>query len=219
MKKQYAVFGLGSFGRSVALTLESLGCDVVVVDKSLEKIQEIADSVAYAMRADVTDPEVLKTLGARNLDGAVVAVSDNLEASIMSIIVSKEMGIPHVVAKAKDDLQATVLQKVGADAIVYPERDMGTRLAKNLMSTAFADWIELSNDFSLVETEIPESWIGKSLIELRVRERFDVNVVSVIIDGRVKVTFDPQESLPAGTILILIGSNDTLERFQNHDKN
>lgn len=217
MKKQYAVFGLGNFGRSVALTLESLGCDVVVVDKSLEKIQEIADSVAYAMRADVTDPEVLKTLGARNLDGAVVAVSDNLEASIMSILVSKEMGIPRVVAKAKDDLQATVLEKVGADEIVYPERDMGARVAKNLMSTTFADWIELSNDYSLVETEIPKEWIGKSLIELRVRERFDVNVVGVEINGEVEVTFDPQLPLPQNAILILIGSNKTLEKFQNHN--
>ena len=104
MKKQFAVFGLGSFGRSVALTLENLGCDVVVVDKSYEKIQEISDMVSYAMRADVSDPDALHALGGRNLDGAVVAVSESLEASIMATIISKEMGIPYVLAKAKDEL-------------------------------------------------------------------------------------------------------------------
>mgnify|MGYP000237755569 FL=1 len=119
------MFGLGSFGRSVALTLENLGCDVVVVDKSYEKIQEISDMVSYAMRADVSDPDALHALGGRNLDGAVVAVSESLEASIMATIISKEMGIPYVLAKAKDELQGAILEKVGADAIAYPECDIG----------------------------------------------------------------------------------------------
>ena len=145
MKKQFAVFGLGSFGRSVALTLENLGCDVVVVDKSYEKIQEISDMVSYAMRADVSDPDALHALGGRNLDGAVVAVSENLEASIMATIISKEMGIPYVLAKAKDELQGAILEKWGR-CIAYPECDMGERVAKSLMSTAFTDWIELSSE-------------------------------------------------------------------------
>ena len=125
MRKQFAVFGLGSFGWSVALTLESLGCDVLVVDKSYEKIQEIADQVSYAMRADVADPEAMQALGGRNLDGAVVAISESLEASIMATMLSKEMGIPYVLAKAQDNLQGTILEKVGADSVVYPEREMG----------------------------------------------------------------------------------------------
>ena len=116
MKKQYAVLGLGSFGRSVALTLESLGCDVFVVDKSYEKVQEISDLVAYAMRADVSDPDALVSLGGKNLDGAVVAVSENLEASIMATIAAKEIGIPYVLAKARDELQGRILEKIGADA-------------------------------------------------------------------------------------------------------
>lgn len=139
MRKQYAVFGLGSFGRSVALTLESLGCDVVAVDKSYEKVQEISDSVTYALRADVSDPDALLSLGGRNLDGAVVAVSDSLEASIIATITAKEIGIPYVLVKARDELQGTVLEKVGADSVVYPERDMGSRVAKNLVSATFAD--------------------------------------------------------------------------------
>lgn len=218
MKKQFAVFGLGSFGHSVALTLERLGCDVVVVDKSQEKIQEISDCVSYAMRADLTDPEVLKSLGARNLDGAVVALSESLEASIMAIIASKELGIPYVLVKAVDELQGTIFKKIGADAIVYPERDMGSRVAKNLISSEFADWIELSDDFSLVETKIPQSWVGKSLAELRVRENYDVNVVGVIAEKHIDVNVDPTLPLPDKCIIILIGANDVLEKFQKSSR-
>lgn len=213
MKKQFAVFGLGSFGRSVALTLENLGCDVVVVDKSYEKIQEISDLVSYAMRADVSDPDALQTLGGRNLDGAVVAVSESLEASIMATILSKEMGIPYVLAKAKDDLQGAILEKVGADAIVYPERDMGSRVAKSLMSTAFADWIELSSEYSMAEVVVPDKWVGKSLSELKIRELYKINVVGIIRQEEVDVTMDPNEPLPSGGILILIGATEVLERF------
>ena len=210
MKKQFAVFGLGSFGRSVALTLENLGCDVVVVDKSYEKIQEISDMVSYAMRADVSDPDALHALGGRNLDGAVVAVSESLEASIMATIISKEMGIPYVLAKAKDELQG---EKVGADAIAYPECDMGERVAKSLMSTAFADWIELSSEYSMAEVVIPEKWVGRSLSELKIREQYGINVVGIIQGVQVDVTLDPYEPLPEGAILILIGATSVLEKF------
>ena len=214
MKKQFAVLGLGTFGKSVALTLESLGCDVVAVDNSLEKVQDISDSVAYAMRADVADPEALQELGARNLDAVVVAVSDSLEASIMATIISKEMGIPYVMAKAKDERHGAVLEKVGADCIVYPERDTGTRVAKSLVSTTFTEWIELSSEYSLTEAQMPEQWIGRSLSELRVREKYGVNVVGVRQGEEVDVTWDPHEPLPAEGVLIIIGSNEVLERFE-----
>ena len=193
MKKQFAVFGLGSFGRSVALTLENLGCDVVVVDKSYEKIQEISDMVSYAMRADVSDPDALHALGGRNLDGAVVAVSENLEASIMATIISKEMGIPYVLAKAKDD--------------------MGERVAKSLMSTAFTDWIELSSEYSMAEVAIPEKWVGKSLSELKIREQYGINAVGIIQGEKVEVTLDPYAPLQKDAILILIGATAVLEKF------
>lgn len=213
MKKQYAVLGLGSFGRSVALTLESLGCDVFVVDKSYEKVQEISDLVAYAMRADVSDPDALVSLGGKNLDGAVVAVSENLEASIMATIAAKEIGIPYVLAKARDELQGRILRKIGADAIVYPERDMGSRVAKSLVSKAFTDWIELSSEYSMAETVIPEKWVGMSLADLKVRERYGVNVVGIMRGEEVDVTFDPHEPLPQDAIMIVIGANSVLADF------
>ncbi|RGT70998.1 potassium channel family protein [Mediterraneibacter massiliensis] len=213
MRKQFAVFGLGSFGWSVALTLESLGCDVLVVDKSYEKIQEIADQVSYAMRADVADPEAMQALGGRNLDGAVVAISESLEASIMATMLSKEMGIPYVLAKAQDNLQGTILEKVGADSVVYPEREMGSRVAKNLVSNTFSDWIELSSEYSMAESKVPEKWAGRSLSELKVREKYGINVVGIIQHEQVNVTFDPHAPLPEDGILIIIGATSVLEKF------
>ena len=213
MNKQFAVLGLGSFGWSVAMTLEKMGCDVLVVDDSFEKIQEISEQVSYAVKADISDPEALQALGGRNLDGVVVAVSENFEASILATMLCKEMGIPKVLAKAKDTLQGTILKKVGADAVVYPEIEMGSRVAKNLVAREFTDWIELSDGYSLVEAAVPQNWIGRCLAELKVRERFGINVVGIILDGEVDVTFDPQKPLPADGILILIGANDVLEKF------
>ena len=216
MRKQFAVFGLGSFGKSVALTLESFGCDVIVVDNSYVKVQEISDSVAYAIRADASDPDAMKELGGRNLDAAIVAISEDMEAGIMATIISKEMGIPYVLAKAKNDLQGTILKKVGADEVVFPERDMGCRVAKNLVSAAFTDWIELSPEYSLTEKLIPKQWVGKSLVELKIREKYGMNVVGIMKDGHVDVTFNPRNPLPEDCILIIIGANSVLEKFEEN---
>ncbi len=218
MEKQYAVLGLGSFGESVALTLENMGCDVLVMDDSYEKIQDISDKVSYAMKGDVADPDALQALGGKNLDGVVVAVSENLEAGIMATMLCKEMGIPLVIAKAKNEIQGAILKRVGADRIVYPEIEMGSRVAKSLVSREFMDWIELSNDYSMVEIAVPAKWAGQSLAEVNARERLGINVVGIIVNGKIDVTPDPQKPLPEGGILIVIGSNDILERFDSKRK-
>ena len=218
MEKQYAVLGMGSFGESVALTLENMGCDVLVMDDSYEKIQDISDKVSYAMKADISDPDALQALGGKNLDGVVVAVSENLEAGIMATMLCKEMGIPLVVAKAKNKLQGAILQRVGADRIVYPEIEMGSRVAKSLVSREFMDWIELSNDYSMVEIAVPDKWVGRTLVDINVRERLGINVVGIIINGKIDVTLDPQKPLPEGGILIVIGANDVLEKFDSKKK-
>lgn len=215
MKKQYAVFGLGNFGSSVALKLQALGCDVVVVDSSMEKINDIADEVSYAIKADIEEPDVMKSLGARNLDGAIVAISDHMEASIMATIMAKELGIPYVIAKAKSELHAKILKKVGADTIVYPEKEMGNKIAKSLVSTNFADWIELSPDYSLVEMKIPKAWSGKSLIELNVREQYGMNVVGIVEGAKTEVTIDPKKPLPENCKVILIGEDSQLKNLKS----
>ena len=214
MGKQFAVFGLGSFGKSVALTLQSFGCDVIAVDNCYEKIQDIADSVSYAMCGDVTEPEFMKTIGARNLDGAVIAVSENLEAAIMATMISKEMGIPYVLVKAMDELQGKILEKIGADSIVYPEIDMGERVAKKLISTEFIDWIELSSHYSLTEKLLPKQWEGKSLAELRVREKYGINVIGILKEDKMDMALDPSKPLQPDDMLFIIGKNSDLEKFK-----
>ena len=195
-----------------------MGCDVLVMDDSYEKIQDISDKVSYAMKADVADPDALQALGGKNLDGVVVAVSENLEAGIMATMLCKEMGIPLVVAKAKNKLQGAILKRVGADRIVYPEIEMGSRVAKSLVSREFMDWIELSNDYSMVEIAVPDKWVGRTLVDINVRERLGINVVGIIINGKIDVTLDPQKPLPEGGILIVIGANDVLEKFDSKKK-
>lgn len=213
-KKQYAVLGLGKFGYSVAITLENMGCDVIVVDNSAEKIQNIADSVSFAIRADIGESNVIKSLGARNLDGAIIGVSENMEASIMATIVAKEVGIPYVIAKAQNELHGKILRKVGADSIIFPEKEMGSRIAKGLVSTHFADLIELSADYSLVEIEVPQKWIGKSLLELNVRQKHNINVIGLIQDDEVEVSLNPHDPLPSQGLIIVVGSNKALQKFK-----
>lgn len=213
MRKQYAVFGLGSFGESVAVTLQELGCEVVVADNRMERIEDISPYVSYAVQADIEDPEVIKSLGARNLDGVVVAVADDMEASIMATLVSKEIGVPYVLAKAKNNLHAKVLKKIGADSIIFPEQEIGKSIARNLVSGEFVDWIALSSDYSITEIQVPEKWVGKSLSEIDVRRTSDVNVVGVRVRDKIQVNIDPEEPLQKDMMLIMIGANEALENF------
>lgn len=213
MKKQFAVLGLGSFGASVAVTLQRLGCDVVAVDYDMERIDDIADKVTYAMQGDIGDENLLRSLGTKNFDGIVVASSENLEGSILATLEAKEMGIPYILCKAHDERHAQVLRKVGADAVVFPEEEMGRKIAKNLLSANLADWIELSSDYSIVETAVPVRWIGKTLKELDVRRTHEINVVGIKRESLVEITPDPDVPLEEGMILMLIGSNEALEKI------
>ena len=142
-EKSYAVIGLGQFGMSVAETLAESDCDVLAIDAREENIQEIADKVTYAVRADVREPEVLRALGVQNVDVAVIAVAENMEASIMATMQAKELGVPYVLAKAMNALHGKILEKIGADRVIYPEQSMGLRVARNLMSGGFLDVFEL----------------------------------------------------------------------------
>lgn len=211
MKKQFIVLGLGSFGASVAVTLQRMGCDVVAVDQDMECVDAVADQVTYAMQADIGNPELLQSLGSKDFDGIVIASSENLEGSIMAVLSAKEMGIPYVLCKAHNQRYAEVLRKVGADAVVFPENEMGKRIARNLVSGNLADWIALSPDYSIVEAAIPEKWTGKTLKELDVRKTYGVNVIGIREGERVEITPDADMPLKAGTILMLVGANEALE--------
>ena len=213
MNKEFAVFGLGKFGVSVAKSLMTLGCQVIVVDRNEERVQEIADDVTYAMVADVTDSQVLENLGIRNLDGVVIAISNYMEASVMATILAKEMGVPMVLAKASNEIHKKILLKVGVDTVVFPEKEMGIRIARNLVSGNFVDFVEVSHDFSIVEVYAKEEWQGKTIRELNFRGIYGVNIIAVKYKEDISVSPNPDVPLKSGCELIMIGRNSDLKKL------
>lgn len=216
-RKEFVVFGLGRFGKSVALTLADCGCEVLVVDDNEEKIHDIADSVTYAIRANVTDAETLGSLGLKNFDGAIIAIGENLEASVLATILVKELGIPYVLAKVQTETQAKVLKKVGADMVVFPEKETGIRIANKLVHGNFFDAVELSSTYSMMEIGVHEDWIGKNLIELGLRSTYGINVIGMKRDGAFNINPDPEKALGQEDILVVIGKNDVLSKLNVHE--
>jgi trk system potassium uptake protein TrkA len=212
-RKSFVVFGLGEFGQSVALTMVKNGYDVLAVDKRTDRVQEIADHVTRALRADATDLEVMKSLGVETMDGAIVGIGGSLEASILITIAAKECGVPYVLAKAKDAIEEKVLRRVGADEVVFPERAMGIRIGQNLSSGNFTDIIELSSNFSMVEMKIPASWEGRTLRELNLRV-MGLNIIGRKKGDDVTITLNPDEKMDRSAIYIVVGSNESLEKVK-----
>lgn len=212
-RKEFVVFGLGKFGTSVARTLADNGCQVMAVDSDARLVEEIAENVTYAVCTDVTDADAIHSLGIRNFDGAIVAIGENLEASVLVTIISKELGIPYVLAKAQTELQAKVLKKVGADKIVFPEKETGMRIANNLVSGNFFDAIELSTKYSMMDLDVPEEWVGKTLRELNLRATRKINIIGVKQKEEFEITPDPDAPLEADDILVIIGRNQTLSKL------
>lgn len=215
MSSQFIVFGIDRFGASAARTLEQNGCQVAAVDTSRERIQQIADEVTYAVSMDVTDPDNLKSLALDTMDGAVIALVDDIEASIIVAMTCLESGIKNIVARAKNDVHGRALEKLGVNCVVYPERDMGARIANYLTASDFGAWLTLSADYSLAEFETPREWTGKSLAQLGLREKYGFNVVGVRIKGEMNMNFLPTQKLTGGMRLCVIGRSVDLEKFRN----
>lgn len=179
MRKQFVVIGLGRFGTSVAKTLTALGHEVLALDKNEQAVQSIMQDVTQAVQADAREEETLRGLGVRNLDVGIVAIGDDLEANILITLMLKEMGLPYVVAKAQSTQHGKVLEKIGADKIVYPEQDMGIRLANNLIRTNVMDFIELSLDYSIFEIISPAKFVNQTLGKLNLRAVYKINVMAI----------------------------------------
>jgi len=212
-KKEYGVLGLGKFGMAVAMTLAESGNSVIAVDIDEDRVDEAAQFVTCAMVADVTDPDVLENLGISNLDCVIVGVSTNMQASIMATILTKEKGVGFIVAKAENEIHKHILEKIGADKIVFPEAEMGTRLARNLMGGEFVDLVELSKEFSMVEMPVPEIWIGKSLRELDVRGSYGLNIIGVKRGDHLKVNLDPEKPMEKEATLVIVGKNSDFAKI------
>jgi len=216
MKKQFAVIGLGRFGTSVATNLALMGHDVLAVDCSEEKVQEISNVVTHAVQADALDENTLKALGIRNFDVVIVSIGHDMQASILITMILKELGVKHVVAKARTDRHGLVLSKVGADKVVYPERDMGLRVAHALVANNVLDHIELSSEYSILEVIAPESLVGKTLSQSELRARFGVTVLAIKRGKQIIVSPEADEQIQAKDVLVCIGDNDNLQSVQLH---
>lgn len=214
--RQFVVIGLGRFGSSVARTLHEMGYEVLGVDRHPDKIQGAAAYLTHVVQADATDEEVLKNLGIRNFDCAIVSIGEDIQASILVTLLLKEMGIKYVVAKALNDLHAKVLSKIGADRIVFPEREMGARIAHNLVSSHILDYIQLSPEHNIVEVEATPEWNGKTLRQLNLRSRFGVNVLAIKRGKQVRVSPTAEEVVLAGDVLVVIGEADNLRLLEQY---
>lgn len=212
--KSYIVIGLGRFGSQVARELCKLGCEVLAMDVSSELVGQIANDVTHAVTGDGQDKEVLRALGAAEFDCAIVAIGDDLAASVLVTMNLKELGLPQVICKASDETHRRVLKKLGADRVVIPEQEQASRLARSLSSHNVLDYIELSDEYGIVEVPTPASWSGKSLKELNVRAKLGVNILAIRRQGKINVSPTADFAFAAGDILVVLGDSAALKKVQ-----
>jgi trk system potassium uptake protein TrkA len=210
----YVVVGLGRFGAEVARQLHSLGCEVLAMDMSSELVQQVSQDVTHAVVADGQDKEVLKALGAKDFDCAVVAIGGDLGNSVLATMNVKELGVPKVVCKAHDDTHRQVLLKLGADQVVIPEQENAGRLARSLSSHNVLDYIELSEDYGIIEVPAPKSWQGKSLRELNVRAKLGVNIIAIKSEGGINVSPAADYTIATKDVMVVLGDSIALKEVQ-----
>ena len=212
--KSYLVIGMGRFGTEVARQLYALGCEVLAVDSKSDLVQQVANDVTHAAVADARDKDVLKALGAKEFDCAVVAIGDSLADSVLATMNVKELGIPKVVCKAHDETHRQVLLKLGADQVVIPEQENAGRLARSLSSHNVLDYIELSADYGIVEVPAPASWQGKTLKDLNVRAKLGLNIIAIKREGDINVSPSADYAIAQKDIMVVLGDSTALERVQ-----
>jgi trk system potassium uptake protein TrkA len=214
MSKQFAVIGLGRFGSSVARTLYEMGYEVMGIDEDEERINANIQYVTHAVAADTTDERALREIGIRNFDVVVVSIGADIQASILTTLILKEMGVRKIVAKAQNERHGQVLYKVGADRVVFPERDMGVRVAHNLISANVLDFIELAEDYSVAEVVVTSNMVGKTLRQLDVRARYNVNVIAIKSGEQFNISPSPDDVIQQNDVLVVIGHNLDLKKFE-----
>lgn len=211
--REIAVFGLGKLGKSLAITYSNMGGKVIAVDVIQERVDEVADYVTYAIRADVTEENVIKELGVSGVDMAIITMGESFEASIIVTAVCKEIGIPYIIAKATDSLQGNILKKVGADEIINPEVETGQRMAKNVAHGGnFMDIAEISDEFSIVESKVPAAWVGKTLMELNPRQKHGFNIIAIRTNGEFKINPDVDIPFTEDMNLVILGEVEQLAK-------
>jgi len=215
--KQFAVIGIGRFGGSLIEELSRMGYEVLAIDVDEDRVNEAVDIATHAVQADAMDEATLKALGLRNFDVVIVSIGDNIQANILTTIILKELGVKKVVAKAQNALHGKVLEKIGADIVIYPERDMAIKLARSLVSHNFLEQINLSSTYSIIELFAPRIFIGKSLSEIGLRKKMHVTILALRRGENIIVAPGPDEIISRGDIVVVLGGNDDLEEINNLD--
>ena len=214
--RTFAVLGLGIFGSTVAKTLSEYNCEVIAVDLDIKCVDRMADICTSANQGDITDLETLRAAGIGDCDVAVVAVGSHLEESIMAIMNLHELKVPYIVAKAKNKRYMEILKAIGADKVIRPEKEMGERVAKSLLSQNIVDMIDIDDTYSVVEMNAPRSWVGKSLIELDARRKFGINVLGIRKSNESRLSISPSAEyvIAAEDHLLVIAEMQTFEKFE-----
>ena len=212
--KSYIVIGLGRFGSEVARRLCEVGCEVLAIDRHSDLVQQLSNDVTHAVVADGQDKDVLKALGVREFECAIVAIGDDLAASVLATMNMKELGVPCIVCKAHDEVHSRVLKKLGADRVVIPEKENAARLARSLSAPNVLDYIELSEDYGIVEVPAPKSWQEKSLKDLNVRAKLGVNILAVRRNGKINVSPSADFVFRTGDVAVVLGDTVALEGLQ-----
>ena len=212
--RSYAVIGLGRFGSEVAVELCKQGCEVLAMDTGSEAVAHVADAVTHAVVADGQDKEVLRTLGVGQMDCAVVAIGSDLAASVLVTMNLKELGVPQIICKAHDRTHRRVLEKLGADRVLIPEQDQAVRLARSLSKPNVLDYIELSEEYGIVEVPVPENWDGKDLRQLNVRAKLGVNILALRRSGKIHVSPTADFVIHRGDIAVVLGDSHALKKVQ-----
>lgn len=214
VKKEFAVIGLGRFGGSICRALSEQGMEVMAIDNNEERVNQFAMIVSHAVVGDTTDEAVLKSLGIRNFDHVIVAIGDDIQSSILTTLILKELGVKNITVKAQNDYHEKVLLKIGADHVVHPERDMGKRIAHNIISNNVLDYLELSDQHSIVEIVASSNLDGHSLIDLDIRAKYGINIVAIKRKDDILVSPQASEIIRKGDILIVIGADLDINRFE-----
>lgn len=214
INKTYAVLGLGRYGQAVAEELVKNGAEVLAVDINQTAVNNAIETIPVCKCADITEPEVIKKLGIANFDVVIVSMASNLESSVMAVTLCKEAGVKNVIVKCGSEMHQKILMRVGADKVIFPEKESGVRLAKNLLSSGFLEMIELSDDVSMVEIDVKDEWVGKSLAELSLRRKYSINVVALRTNGDIDTVIDPTMPLQKDTQLIVIADTLKLQKLK-----
>lgn len=212
--KSYAVFGLGRYGRAVAKELIDSGAEVITVDCNDKIVENLVREFPICKCADVTDPDVIKQLGISNVDTVVIAIASNFEASIMATMLCKEAGVDQVIVKCSSEMHRDIIKKVGADMIVFPENESGIRLGKSILSSGFIDIADISDDISILELNVNQKWIGKSLKELDLRRKYSINVIAIAKGDKVKIALHPDEIIEENMKMIVIADKKDIDRLK-----